>query len=133
MFAYAAAEDVTLRIDGMETQVRRPWAGRPGRRAFVSGKRMQNAVKTTMISDGQRRTLCSRAQRPARMHDQTSVRTEGIADQFHQHPGVRAEADDGYRGLSNGFPDQANAPPRRPMDMKARTRGRSPNATAGAR
>jgi hypothetical protein len=37
VFAYA--EGVTLRIDGMETQVRRPRAHRPGRRAFVSGKK----------------------------------------------------------------------------------------------
>ncbi|WP_326752772.1 transposase family protein [Streptomyces hirsutus] len=32
VFVYVAAEDVTLRIDGMETQVRRPHAGRPGPR-----------------------------------------------------------------------------------------------------
>lgn len=76
VFAHAAAEDVTLRIDGMETQVRRPRAGRPGRRAFVSGKRRQNTVKTTTISDGQGRTLWSGAQHPGRMHNQTSVRTE---------------------------------------------------------
>jgi len=31
VFAYAEAEKVTLRIDGAETQVRRPKAGRPGR------------------------------------------------------------------------------------------------------
>lgn len=55
VFAYAEAEDVTLRIDGMETQVRRPQAGRPGRRAFVSGKRKQNTIKTTTISDHQGR------------------------------------------------------------------------------
>ncbi|MEU2742178.1 transposase family protein [Streptomyces sp. NPDC007095] len=33
VFAYAASEDVTPWIDGMETQVRRPHAGRPGRRS----------------------------------------------------------------------------------------------------
>ncbi|MER5534130.1 hypothetical protein [Streptomyces mirabilis] len=59
VFAYAEAEDITLRIDGMETQVRRPQAGRPGRRAFVSGKRKQNAIKTTTVSDEQGRT-CGR-------------------------------------------------------------------------
>ncbi|WP_405883911.1 transposase family protein [Streptomyces sp. NBC_01136] len=42
VFAYAAAENITLRIDGTETQVRRPKAHCPGRRAFVSGKRRQN-------------------------------------------------------------------------------------------
>jgi len=119
VFAYAAAEDVTLRIDGMETQVRRPHAGRSGRRAFVSGKRRQNTAKTTTISDGQGRTLWSGAQRPGRMHDQTAVRTEGIAEQFHRHPGVRAEVDDGYRGLADEFPDQVSALPKNPKGMKA--------------
>ena len=57
VFAYARAENVTMRIDGAETQVRRPKAGRPGRAAFVSGKRKQNTSKTTTISDGQGRSL----------------------------------------------------------------------------
>lgn len=39
VLAYAEAEDVELRIDGTDVQVRRPKAGRPGRKAFVSGKR----------------------------------------------------------------------------------------------
>ncbi|WP_274919525.1 transposase [Streptomyces sp. WZ-12] len=69
VFAYAEAENVTLRIDGMETQVRRPKAGRPGRRAFVSGKRKQNTIKTTTISDEAGRTLWSGAERPGRMHE----------------------------------------------------------------
>jgi hypothetical protein len=64
VFAYAEAENVTLRIDGMETQVRRPKAGRPGRRAFVSGKRKQNTIKTRTISDGQGRALWSGATPP---------------------------------------------------------------------
>lgn len=42
VFGYADAENVTLRIDGTETQVRRPKAHRPGRCAFVSGKKKQN-------------------------------------------------------------------------------------------
>ncbi|MFD3535985.1 transposase family protein [Streptomyces sp. NPDC058664] len=117
VFAYADAEDVTLRIDGMETQVRRPKAGRPGRRAFVSGKRKQNTVKTTTISDGQGRTLWSGAMRPGRMHDQTAMRTKGIAEQFRQHPGVKAEVDDGYRGLANEFPAQVSAPARKPKSL----------------
>ncbi|MEU6325668.1 transposase family protein [Streptomyces sp. NPDC047009] len=117
VFAYAEAENVTLRIDGMETQVRRPRAGRPGRRAFVSGKRKQNTIKTTTISDHQGRTLWSGAERPGRMHDQTAMRTEGIAEQFRQHPEVKAEVDDGYRGLANEFPDQVSAPPSKPKDM----------------
>ncbi|MEU9014543.1 transposase family protein [Streptomyces sp. NPDC048479] len=46
VFAYAEAENVTLRLDGTETQVRRPKAGRA---AFVSGKRKQNTIKTTVL------------------------------------------------------------------------------------
>lgn len=57
VFAYAAAEGVELRIDGTEVQVRRPKAGRPGRRAFVSGKKKQNTGKATVISDDKGRLL----------------------------------------------------------------------------
>ncbi|WP_431045398.1 transposase family protein [Streptomyces sp. P1-3] len=116
VFAYADTESVTLRIDGMETQVRRPSAHRPGRRAFVSGKHKQNTIKTTTISDGQGRTLWSGADRPGRMHDQTAMRTEGIAEQFRLHPRVRAEVDEGYRGLANEFPNQVSAPPKKPKN-----------------
>ncbi|MDT0456441.1 transposase family protein [Streptomyces sp. DSM 41527] len=116
VFAYAAAENVKLRIDGTETQVRRPKAHRPGRCAFVSGKKKQNTYKTTTVSDGQGRTLWSGADRPGRMHDQTAVRTEGIAEQLRLHPNVKAEVDEGYRGLANEFPDQVSAPPKKPKD-----------------
>jgi hypothetical protein len=111
VFAYAAAEGVTLRIDGTETQVRRPAANRPGRAAFVSGKRRANTIKTTTISDAAGGTLWSGADRPGRMHDQTAMRTEGIAEQLRLHPSVSAEVDEGYRGLANEFGDQVHAPP----------------------
>ncbi|MFF0413451.1 transposase family protein [Kitasatospora sp. NPDC004745] len=117
VFAYAEAENITLRIDGMETQIRRPRANRPGRRAFVSGKKKQNTIKTTTISDGQSHTLWSGATRPGRMHDQTALRTEGIAEQFRQHPSVKAAVDEGYRGLANEFPGQVSAPPKKPKDQ----------------
>jgi hypothetical protein len=45
--------------------------GRPGCKAFVSGKKKQNTIKTTTFSDGQGRTLFSGVVRPGRMHDQT--------------------------------------------------------------
>ena len=87
-------------------QVRRPRAGKPGRRAFVSGKKKQNTKKATVITDEQGRTLWAGAFRPGRMHDQTAVRTEGIADLFRQFPQVKAKVDAGYRGLAKEFPDQ---------------------------
>jgi len=80
--AYAEAGNVTVRTGGAGTQVRRPKAGRPGRAAFVSGKRKQNTIKTITISDGHGRTLWCGAVRPGRMHDRTAMRAEGIAEQF---------------------------------------------------
>jgi hypothetical protein len=56
-FAYASAAGVTLRIDGTEVQVRRPRANKPGRRAFVSGKKKMNTKKATVITDEKGRTL----------------------------------------------------------------------------
>jgi len=116
VFAYAAAEGVELRIDGTEVQVRRPRAGRPGRRAFVSGKRKQNTIKPTVISDGAGRMLWCGAIRPGRMHDVTALRTEGIEDLFRAFPQVKARVDAGYRGLARDFPDQVSAPPLKPSD-----------------
>lgn len=112
MFAYAAAEGVRLRIDGTDLQVRRPAAGRPGRKAFISGKRKRNTITTTTFTDGQGRTLFSGVPRPARMHDQAALRTEGIAECFRQFPNVQAEVDEGYRGLANEFPGRVSAPPK---------------------
>jgi len=114
VFAYASARGVTLRVDGTEVQVRRPRAGKPGRRAFVSGKKKMNTKKATVITGGQGRTLWAGAFRPGRMHDQTAVRTEGIADLFRQYPQVKAKVDAGYRGLAKEFPDQVQAPPLKP-------------------
>jgi hypothetical protein len=114
VFAYAAARGVTIRLDGTEVQVRRPRAGKPGRRAFVSGKKKQNTKKAAVISDEKGRTLWAGAFRPGRMHDQTAVRTEGIADLFTRYPQARAKVDAGYRGLAKEFPDQVQAPPLKP-------------------
>jgi hypothetical protein len=114
VFAYADACGVQLRIDATETQVRRPRAHRVGRRAFVSGKRRQNTVKTTTCSDQAGRTLWSGAVRPGRMHDQTAVKTEGIVDLLGQYPRVQASVDEGYRGLAGAFPGQVQAPPPKP-------------------
>jgi hypothetical protein len=111
VFAYAEANNITLRIDGTETQVRRPRAHHVGRRAYVSGKRRQNTAKTSTFSDAHGRVLFSGGDRPGRQHDQTCLKTEGIAEQFRQHPKVRAEMDSAYGGLATQFPDQITVPP----------------------
>jgi DDE superfamily endonuclease len=114
VFAYAAAEGVQLRIDGTEVQVRRPKANRPGRRAFVSGKKEQNTMKPTVISDSAGRLLWLGATRPGRMHDATALRTEGTEDLSRQYPHVKAKVDSGYQGLARDFPGQVTAPPEKP-------------------
>jgi hypothetical protein len=114
VFAYAASRGVTIRLDGTEVQVRRPRAGRPGRRAFVSGKKKQNTKKAAVVTDEAGRTLWAGAFRPGRMHDQTAVKTEGIADLFTHFPQVNAKVDAGYRGLAKDFPGQVQAPPLKP-------------------
>jgi hypothetical protein len=114
VFASVAAEEVQLRLDGTQTQVRRPRANRAGRRAFVSGKKKQNTIKSTTISDGHGRTLWAGAVRPGRIHDQTTVKIEGIQDLLRQHPMVTATVDAGYQGLAKAFGDQVHAPPPKP-------------------
>jgi DDE superfamily endonuclease len=114
VFAYAASRGVTIRLDGTEVQVRRPRAGKPGRRAFVSGKKKQNTKKATVVTDEAGRTLWAGAFRPGRMHDQTAVKTEGIADLLTHFPQVNAKVDAGYRGLAKDFPGQVQAPPLKP-------------------
>ncbi|GHF71493.1 hypothetical protein GCM10010218_60860 [Streptomyces mashuensis] len=49
------------------------------------------------------------------------MRTEGIAEQFRLQPSVKAEVDEGYRGLANEFPTRSA--PRR-EDRKTPTRRR---------
>lgn len=50
------------------------------------------------------------------MHDQTTVHTEGIAEQFRQRPRVKAKVDSGYPGLAKEFHYQVTAPPKKPKD-----------------
>ncbi|MFF7730880.1 transposase family protein [Streptomyces sp. NPDC008001] len=124
------------RIDGAETRIRRPEAGRPGRRAFVPGKKKQDTIKTTSISDGQGRLLWSGANCPGRMHDRTAMRTEGIAEQFRLHPKVTTEVGKGCRGWPTSSPTRS-APLRRSRRATRRSAamrlaGDAPTAVLGA-
>ena len=114
VFAHAAASGITLRIDGSEIQVRRPPAHRPGRRAFVSGKKKMNTIKFTKICDHRGRTLLDATFRPGRQHDQTALQTDGIDDLLEQFPDVTCEMDAGYRGLHRDHPGQVSVPPGKP-------------------
>ncbi len=113
-FAYAQSEGVRLRLAATEVQVRRPAAGRGGRRAFVSGKKKQNTMKTTVITDDQGRTLWTYALRPGRMHDATPARTACIGRCLDHFDLVQVLLDDdGYLGLSRDRCGQAITPPRK--------------------
>jgi DDE superfamily endonuclease len=114
VFAYAAACGVRLRLDGSEIQVRRPAARRPGRRAFVPGKKKQNTIKFTKVGDGRGRTLADVTFRPGRMHDQTALQTDGTGELLRQFPGAGCEMDAGYRGLHRDHPGQVSVPPAKP-------------------
>lgn len=114
VFAYAQAAGVELRLGATEIQVRRPVAGRGGRRAFVSSQMKQNTMKATVIADRQGRTRWADGPRPGRMHDATAARTAGITGCFHHFGLVEVLLDDGYLGLSRDHPGQAITPPRKP-------------------
>ena len=80
VLAYAAAEGLTVRLDGTEIQVRRP-EGQPARPAGVRVRQAkQNTIKATIASDARGRPMWAGATRPGRMHDQTAVKTEGLDD-----------------------------------------------------
>ena len=114
VFAYAAAEGVTLRVDATEVRVRRPRAGRPGRKAFVSGKLKQNTIKATVAADQHGATLWCGSIRPGRMHDTTAARVEGVDELLTQYPDVKLLVDAGYQGLARDHPGQVTAPPLKP-------------------
>ncbi|MFE5511646.1 transposase family protein [Streptomyces sp. NPDC056529] len=113
VFAYVQAEGVELRLDATEVQVRRPTAGRGGRRAFVSGKKKQNTMKATVVADRHGHTLWAGNPRPGRMHDTTAIRGEGIDELFRHFPEVHVLLDKGYLGLRRDHPGQAITPPRK--------------------
>ena len=85
----------------------------------MSGKKKQNTIKFTKISDGAGRTLWDGTFRPGRMHDQTALQTGGIDDLLEQFPDVQAEMDSGYRGLHRGHPGQVSVPPLKPRKNAA--------------
>jgi hypothetical protein len=107
VFAYAAAEGVTLRLDATEVRVRRPRDGRAGRKAFVSGKLKQNTIKATVISDEYGATLFAGGCRPGRMHDTTAARVEGIDAQLDAYPQAKVLVDAGYQGLAKEHPGRS--------------------------
>jgi hypothetical protein len=67
-------------LDATEVRVRRPAAGRAGRRRFASGKARANTVKALVITDAGGRLLFCRADLPGSIHDLTQVRQAGLVE-----------------------------------------------------
>ena len=120
VLAYAAAHGVRLRIDGSEIVVRRPKAGRPGRWAFVSGKKKASTIKFTKVSDERGRTLWDGAFRPGRMHGQTALQTDGIDDLLEQFPDVEAEWTPATGACAATTPPRSASRPRSPPRTRPR-------------
>lgn len=112
VFAYAAHHDETLCFDGTEIQVRRPQPG-AGRKRFVSGKKRQNTMKTTIVADDAGHVLHATQVRPGRIHDQTALKYDGVEQLFNAYPSVHVLVDAGYRGLARDY-EQVSAPPKQP-------------------
>jgi DDE superfamily endonuclease len=87
-------------LDATEVRVRRPAAGRAGRRRFVSGKARANTVKALVITDADGRLLFCGQTLPGSIHDLTQVRQAGLVELLALIPGVTLLADAGYQGLS---------------------------------
>jgi len=64
------------------------------------------------------------------MHDQTALRTAGIAGLYQQYPRVKTKNDAGYRGLARQFPDQVEVPPLKPKKDATSEENRSLRGTA---
>jgi len=87
-------------LDATEVRVRRPAAGRAGRRRFVSGKARANTVKALVITAPDGRLLFCGQTRPGSIHDLTQVRQTGLVELLALTPGVTLLADAGYQGLT---------------------------------
>jgi Helix-turn-helix of DDE superfamily endonuclease len=121
--ADAAANGVELRIDGTKPQVRRPRAHRPGRRAFISGKRKQQHPQAHRGQPRPGPHPVGRGGAPGPHARPDRGQHEGIAGLLTQHPRVKVRVDDGYRGLASAFAEQVTAPPPQAAHRRARRAG----------
>jgi DDE superfamily endonuclease len=85
--AYLGASGQLGLLDVTEVRVRRPAAGRAGRRRFISGKARANTAKALVITDAGGRLLFCGQTRPGSIHDLTQVRQAGLGELLTLTPG----------------------------------------------
>ncbi|MER0240862.1 transposase family protein [Streptomyces sp. HSW2009] len=106
-------------IDGAEIRVRRPAAGRKDCDKFISGKNKQNAVKSTVVTDSERRVLWCGPAWPASCADITHARQLGLVKLLAEGPAVEVLADAGYQGLGTHTGGRVVTPPHRKFKKNA--------------
>ncbi|MEU6170013.1 transposase family protein [Streptomyces tanashiensis] len=100
-------------IDGTEIRVRRPAAGRKDRDKFISGTSKQNAVKTMILTDRNRRVLFCSPARPGSCADITHARQLGLVKLLADGPALEILANAGYQGLGAQTGGRVVTPPHR--------------------
>ncbi|MFF5767783.1 transposase family protein [Streptomyces tanashiensis] len=100
-------------IDGTEIRVRRPAAGRKDRDKFISGTSKQNAVKTVILTDRNRRVLFCSPARPGSCADITHARQLGLVKLLADGPALEILANAGYQGLGAQTGGRVVTPPHR--------------------
>ena len=111
VIAYLGATGQSALMDATEVRVRRPAAGRPGRKRFISGKTRQNAIKTLLVTDEAGRVLFGGATRPGSCADITQARSAGLVGMLADYLGLQIVADAGYQGLAAETCGQVITPP----------------------
>jgi DDE superfamily endonuclease len=111
VIAYLGATGQSALMDATEVRVRRPAAGKPGRKRFISGKSRQNAIKTLLVTDEAGRVLFAGETRPGSCTDITQARSAGLVDLLADRIDLRILADAGYQGLGAQTCGQVITPP----------------------
>ena len=96
----------------------------------MSGKKKQNTIKATAVSDGDGRLLWLGAFRPGRMHDVTALRTDGIEDLLRHHPEVQPKSMRAIRAWPVTSPPRSAPRRRNPARTRHPRRPRAGSSSA---
>ena len=103
-------------LDGAAAADRPSGQGSGSRPAHFSGKHKAHGVNVQVIADPAGRLVWASLALPGARHDMGAARDHGIVDAL-TAAGVRAIADNGYRGSGFESPSDADPPTRRPGNV----------------